>query len=101
MIFVFNDIDIGDTLYAIYITVLPNKGDLILNGSGVTLNQEILSVDIVNLSFTPERDISEVGYATFDFYVNDGELNSTQAYTATINVNLLDTDDDGIPRYRR
>ncbi|MDQ7083908.1 MAG: Ig-like domain-containing protein [Sulfurovum sp.] len=95
--FLFVDVDIGDTLDSIYITTLIDKGTLQLNGSAVVLNQAIASTDIALLQFRPTTDESGTPYTTFGFKVNDGEANSTLAYTITINIKLLDTDKDGLP----
>ena len=85
--FNFTDVDAGSSLNSIFITTLPNAGMLTLNEINVTLNQEI--TDIATLKFTPEPNANGMPYTTFGFKVNDGESNSTLAYTATINVNAV------------
>ncbi|QOY50963.1 Ig-like domain-containing protein [Candidatus Sulfurimonas baltica] len=88
--FNFTDIDVGDSLDSIYITTLPSAGALTLSDVNVTLNQGINVADIPNLKFTPVANANGTPYATIGFKVNDGESNSTSAYTATINVNAVD-----------
>ncbi len=85
--FNFTDIDINDTLDSIYITTLESAGSLKLSGTDVVLNQQITAVNISGLVFTPVPNAYATPYATFGFIVNDGDANSTSAYTATINVN--------------
>ena len=99
----------GDTLEAVYITSLENNGSLRLNGSDVTLNQEIPASSLSSLIFTPASNANGSAYATFKFKVNDGDLNSSE-YTATINVTAINdpvvwsnlennsTNEDGILR---
>ena len=83
--FGFSDGD-GDSLHSIKITQLPAAGSLTLNGSAVTANQVIVAADIPNLVFTPVADAHGAGYASFDFTVSDGSLESS-AETMTFNVN--------------
>ena len=80
----------GDALNSIFITSLVSKGVLTLSDVNVALNQEINSSAISNLMFTPEANANGTPYATFGFYVNDGESNSSMAYIATINVTPVD-----------
>ncbi len=88
--FNFTDIDLGDSLESIYITSLESDGNLTLYASEVTLNQEITAANIPNLVFTPVSNAYGTPYTTFGFKVNDGDVNSTSAYTATINVTSVD-----------
>jgi len=87
--FNFTDVDAGSSLNSIFITTLPTAGTLTLSDTNVTLNQEILNANIQNLAFTPLANANGTAYATFGFKVNDGDLNSTSAYTATINVTAV------------
>ena len=87
--FNFSDEDSGDSLNSIYITTLESSGSFKLNGTDVSQNQKILTANISNLIFVPEVNGNGIPYATFGFKVNDGESNSTSAYTATINVTAV------------
>ena len=78
----------GDALHSIKITQLPAAGTLTLSGTAVTANQIIEANDIPNLVFTPAANANGAGYASFDFTVNDGELEST-AETMTLNVTAV------------
>ncbi|MCH8140382.1 MAG: hypothetical protein IH908_02170, partial [Proteobacteria bacterium] len=72
--FNFADVDAGDTLRQVQITSLETAGALQLSGVDVVLNQLIAVADIMagNLSFTPAPDANGVGYANFQFRVQDG-----------------------------
>jgi len=85
--FNFTDVDKGANLHSIFITRLPTAGSLKFSGEDVILNQEILDVNITNLTFTPVANAFGIPYDSFGFKVNDGEANSTNEYNATINVN--------------
>ncbi len=87
--FNFTDIDSGDSLESIFITSLPTAGTLTLNDTNVTQNQEINGSDIAALVFSPSLNANGSPYTTFNFKVNDGDVNSS-TYTATINVTNVD-----------
>ena len=89
--FAFSDVDTGDTLSSVMITTLPTAGSLMLNGNNVTLNQEILSVDIMagRLIFIPETNANGAGYASFGFIVSDGMAYSATSSTITVNVTAV------------
>ncbi|MHC4816055.1 MAG: Ig-like domain-containing protein, partial [Planctomycetota bacterium] len=89
--FGFADVDGGDSLARIKITSLESVGTLQLNGTDVTLDQQILAADIPNLVFTPVPDASGTGYDSFDFKVHDGTEYSAASYTATMDVNAVTT----------
>ena len=74
--FGFNDIDTGDSLQSIKVTSLPGAGSLTLNGSSVTTNQVINTADIANLVFTPAANANGASYASLQFSVNDGTVDS-------------------------
>ena len=78
-------------LSAIEITSLPGSGALNLNGSAVTLNQQISKADIEagNLVFIPAANEAGDDYASIGFKVSDGALWSGQSYTLTVDVNAV------------
>lgn len=83
----FSDSDVGDTLTKIKITLLPVHGILILNGSNVTLNQEILTSQINSLSFVPTGEWR--GNTTFKWKGSDGKLYSLLDGAVSIQINSL------------
>ena len=85
--FLFEDID-GDSLDHITISDLPLNGTLTLGGNPVNPGDQILPADIGQLVFTPDADENGNDYATFNFTVNDGELDSGQ-YTFSIDVTAV------------
>ena len=86
--FNFADADTGDTLEKVKIVTRPGLGTLALSGTAVSVNQEVSKADIDagNLTFMPATDATGSPYTTFTFKVNDGEAESTTAYTMTVNV---------------
>ena len=67
--FGFSDVDAGDNLTKIQITVLESDGTLKLSGSDVTVGQEILLADIGNLALSPAKDQGGFAYDSFGFKV--------------------------------
>jgi hypothetical protein len=88
--FNFTDVDTGDLLETVIISTLPSIGRLTLNDNNVTLNQSIDRVDITSLVFSPLANENGSPYDSFGFIVNDGELNSSSEYNATIHVTAID-----------
>ena len=88
--FNFTDSNAGDALESVYITTLQSAGRLQVNDVNVTLNQQIGATAIAHMKFIPDANTNGTPYATFGFKVNDGDANSTSAYTATINVTAVD-----------
>ena len=88
--FGFNDADIGDAFVTVKITQLPGAGSLTLNGTAVTLNQEIAKADLdANaLVFTPAANGNGSGYATIGFAVSDGTAYSA-GKTITMDVTAV------------
>ena len=86
--FNFADADTGDTLEKVKIVTRPGLGTLALSGTAVSVNQEVSKADIDagNLTFMLATDATGSPYTTFTFKVNDGEAESTTAYTMTVNV---------------
>ena len=68
----------------------PEAGELALAGTAVTTNQVVTraQIDGNNLTFTPVAGESGDGYASFTFKVNDGIVDSDDAYTMTIDVTV-------------
>jgi len=85
--FSFSDEDVGDTLNALYITSLADKGELQYNGVDVTIGDRI--TEFANLTYTALENEYGSNYTSFGFKVNDGETNSSASYTMTINVDAL------------
>ena len=83
--FGFEDADSGDSLQAVRIDSLPaaGSGSLALNGTPVTVPQEIAATAIPTLVYTPVTNVN--GPATFTFSVSDGTAFSATA-TATVSV---------------
>ena len=93
--FNFADVD-GDTLASVKITSLPasGKGTLALDGTDITsadLPQTVTKseLDAGDLVYTPPANGNGSAYATFQFKVNDGTVDSDDAYTMTIDVDAV------------
>jgi len=85
----------GGTFDRLYLTALPLKGTLKLNGNSVALNQGIDTGDIANLVYTPLANEYGNAYATFGFKVHSNRDANSSQYTATINVTrVIDTTPD-------
>ena len=102
--FPFSDADTGDTLMNVKITELPatGKGTLKLNGTAIAsadLPKTVTKADLdaVKLKYSPPADANGSGYASFKFKVNDGSVDSTAAYTMTINVTRVNDEATGTP----
>ena len=89
--FNFADADTGDALASVTITTLESAGDLDLDGTDVTANQVVTKADIdaSKLTFTPAENANGSAYATFGFKVNDGTVDSTDAYAMTVDVTAV------------
>ena len=89
--FNFSDTDSGDALEKVKIVTVETAGDLELDGTDVTANQEVTKANLDNgkLIFTPATDANGASYATFTFKVNDGDDDSASAYTMTIDVDSV------------
>jgi Ca2+-binding RTX toxin-like protein len=98
--FPFTDID-GGTLDHIIIKSLPKHGTLTLNGTPVTLGQEVALNDIKildnatiavgepypsGLLFVPETNAFGDAYTSFEFQVSDGQNTSIETYQLNVNV---------------
>lgn len=84
--FNFSDSDIGDSFVKLQITQPSSIGELSLDNVEVTIDQEILVVDIPKLQFIPVPDSNGLNYDNFKFKVSDGTDYSDSAYTIVIDV---------------
>ena len=83
----FDDPDMGDSLQTVRIDTLPAQGDLQLNGSDVSLNQEIAAGDLGNLSYSPDADKN--GSDSFDWNGSDGTEYASMGATVSITVTAV------------
>jgi len=83
----YNDTE-GDAFAQIRVTSLESVGNLLYNGTPITLNQVVSAADIGSglLTFVPLAGQSGSPYDIFDFEIGDGNDFSTSVYTMTINV---------------
>jgi len=96
--YIFNSTDFdftgitGNNLKSITITTLPTTGTLRLAGSVVVAGQEISKADIdaFQFSFVPLPETSGTPYASFDFYVNTGNV-SINALSGHVSNYTLDS----------
>jgi gliding motility-associated-like protein len=75
----------GNSLVKIMITSLPANGTLKLNGTAVTLNQEMLATDLGKLTFDPNPNCT--GTTSFGWNGSDGSLYALVA--ARVNITVL------------
>ncbi|MBF0159329.1 MAG: VCBS repeat-containing protein [Magnetococcales bacterium] len=80
----FSDVD-GDSLTKVQITSLPDNGTLTLNGSAVTVAQQISSSSLGNLLFTPKTGWS--GQTSWTWKGFDGSEWSTSPATVSVTIN--------------
>ena len=86
--FGFMDADTGAALASVKIVTPPALGTLALDGTAVMADDVVTEAQIDGnmLTFTPVAGASGTGYASFTFKVNDGTVDSADAYTMTIDV---------------
>ena len=86
--FGFADTDTGDTLASVKIVTTPALGTLALDDTAVMADDVVTKAQIDGdmLTFTPAQDAHGDAYTTFTFKVNDGTVDSADAYTMTIDV---------------
>ena len=97
--FGFDDDDAGATLASVTIVTLPMVGTLALDGTAV-MADDVVTKDQIDgdmLTFTPARDAHGAPYTTFTFKVNDGTVDSADAYTMTIDVTDAPVPVCGVP----
>ncbi|SHI15759.1 tandem-95 repeat protein, partial [Clostridium magnum] len=85
----YKDADTGDSLTKIKITNLPSvaNGTLSLNGTSVTVDQEISDSDLAQLKFTPAANWN--GTTSFGWNGSDGTAYATTPATATITLDAV------------
>ena len=86
--FGFMDADTGAALASVKIVTVPLLGTLALDGTAVLADAVVTEAQIDGdmLTFTPAQDAHGDPYTTFTFKVNDGTVDSADAYTMTIDV---------------
>ena len=86
--FGFDDTDTGDRFESVRVVTVPAAGRLALNGTAAIAGQVVTraQIDDGDLTFTPAAGASGDSYTTFTFKVNDGTVDSDDAYTMTIDV---------------
>ena len=81
----FTDPDADDSLQKIKITSLPGQGVLRLNGTAVTLNQEITTAQIGTLAYTPNT--GDTGSDSFQWNGSDGDLYAASEAAVNLSIN--------------
>ena len=81
------DVDIGDSVETVQIKSLPTHGALKLDGSNVTLNQEIPAGQLGDLTYTPDQNRS--GVDEFDWNASDGDTYASTDATVDITIDAL------------
>ena len=87
--FDFTDTDAGDSLASVKIVTLPASGTLTLSGTTIgsgALPQTVTAAQLGNLKYSPPANLYGTDVASFTFKVNDGTVDSDNAYTMNIDV---------------
>ena len=92
----------GDSLASVKIVTLPASGTGTLTLSGTTLGsgdlpQTVLVANLGNLKYSPAANLYGTDVASFTFKVNDGTVDSDNAYTMNIDVKGEDDPATGKP----
>ena len=100
--FAFTDTDTGDSLASVKIVTLPASGTGTLTLSGTTIGsgdlpKTVLADEIDDLKYSPPANLYGTDVASFTFKVNDGTVDSDNAYTITIDVKGEDDSATGAP----
>ena len=102
--FAFTDTDTGDSLASVKIVTLPASGTGTLTLPGTTIGsgdlpKTVLAAEINsnNLKYSPPANLYGTDVASFTFKVNDGTVDSDNAYTMTIDVKGEDDSATGAP----
>ncbi|WP_167599140.1 cadherin domain-containing protein [Chlorobaculum sp. 24CR] len=88
--FNFNDPDVGDSLLSVKIAILPDRGELMLNGVDVNADEEIdkARIDAGDLKYTPAAGQNADDNAELTFSVFDQA--GLESGTATLTLDLVD-----------
>ena len=100
--FGFADTDAGDSLVSVKIVTLPASGEgtLTLSGTAIgsgDLPKTVPADDLDELKYSPPANLYGTDVASFTFKVNDGTVDSDNAYTMTIDVKGEDDAATGAP----
>ena len=100
--FLFTDTDTGDSLASVKIVTLPasGKGTLTLSGTAIgsgDLPKTVPAAEIDDLKYSPPANLYGMDFASFTFKVNDGTVDSDDAYTMYIDVQGMDDPATGKP----
>ena len=100
--FGFADTDAGDSLVSVKIVTLPASGEgtLTLSGTAIgsgDLPQTVPAAEIDDLKYSPPANLYGKDVASFTFKVNDGTVDSDDAYTMYIDVQGMDDPATGKP----
>ena len=97
--FNFAGTDADDALASVKIVTGSSAGSLELDGTAVTADHVVTTAQLDNgdLVFTPAANAHGSGYATFTFKVSDGDAESADAYTMTIDVTAVNDAATGAP----
>ena len=100
--FAFTDTDTGDSLASVKIVTLPasGTGTLTLSGTAIgsgDLPKTVPAAEIDDLKYSPPANLYGTDVASFTFKVNDGTVDSDNAYTMTIDVKGEDDQATGKP----
>ena len=100
--FLFTDTDTDDSLASVKIVTLPasGKGTLTLSGTAIgsgDLPKTVTAAEIDDLKYSPPANLYGMDFASFTFKVNDGTVDSDDAYTMYIDVKGMDDSATGAP----
>ena len=100
--FGFADTDASDSLASVKIVTLPasGTGTLTLSGTAIVsgdLPQTVPADEIDDLKYSPPANLYGTDVASFTFKVNDGTVDSDNAYTMNIDVKGMDDPATGKP----
>ena len=101
-LFTDTDTDTGDSLASVKIVTLPasGKGTLTLSGTAIgsgDLPKTVPAAEIDDLKYSPPANLYGIDFASFTFKVNDGTVDSDDAYTMYIDVQGMDDPATGKP----
>ena len=94
--FAYSDAD-DDPLDHVKITSLPSRGTLKLGNVAVAENQLVTPDDLGDLTYNPPLNQNGSNFTTFDFKVSDGQDDSAEENTITINVSAVNDPPVAVP----